>query len=445
MEIRSYGFSTAGRRPENEDAYLHKVFKRSRGCLHAVVAICDGMGGQSGGSIASRLAIDEIDKAVKSPPLNNKAIRSWITHTTESIQKRLIAYCVTHPELSDMGTTLVLAAVSEESVWIANIGDSRAYQIDELSTTQLTVDHTAIQDGIDRGIYTLENVSSSAELRSLATALVRNLGEGGNSQPDIIEIPLSYSQVYLLCSDGLVGSMVNPLVFDHDMENHIFGTTDLETATDNLISIAYQRGSTDNITIVLIEIGNLPRRSILLPDETDIDVMRSRDFTTVIPAKRRLKRRSNTFLILNLIVAVILIAAIVIVIDRENIFPQREPANDMLATESPVSADTGTDGILISKTESTHDEEPDRVDGAELSSAVKPSEADNLNSVESAQDTIVFKLGDAWPGSTNVILLVTRIPIGTSNLSDAQWELQLIVRMGDKEYQSNIEKINTTE
>ena len=185
MKVRCYGAGTTGRRSENQDSFIVELFKESEGCLKAIAAVCDGMGGQQGGQTASRLAIEEIRKRIETPPKEDGCVKAWIMESIESIQNRLISHSANLPELSGMGTTLVMGLVSDSSIWIANVGDSRAYKLNSDGVEQLTVDHTAVQDAINRGLYKVEDVKKDLTLRQMTSALLRNLGDGGDSTVDI--------------------------------------------------------------------------------------------------------------------------------------------------------------------------------------------------------------------------------------------------------------------
>jgi protein phosphatase len=277
MKVRCHGASTTGRRTENQDAFFFDSFKESGGCLKAIAAVCDGMGGQQGGQTASRLAIEEIRKRTETPPEDDRRVEAWIMESIESIQNRLVGHSADRPELSGMGTTLVMGLVSDSSIWIANVGDSRAYRVDGDGAKQLTVDHTAVQDAITRGLYKIEDVKNDQTLMQMTSALLRNLGEGGDPTVDIYKFPLISGEAFLFCSDGLSGNLVEPLILEEDIEKHVRGTPDLRRAVNNLISAAYQHGSTDNITTVLLEVGVLRRSEDMVSMETDVEALRQQE------------------------------------------------------------------------------------------------------------------------------------------------------------------------
>lgn len=289
MKIHCNGASTTGRRTENQDAFFSEIFKEPGGCLRAIAAICDGMGGQQGGQTASRLAIEEIRKRTETPPEDDGRVEAWIMESIKSIQNRLVRHSADRPELSGMGTTLVIGLISDSSIWIANVGDSRAYRVDGDGAKQLTVDHTAVQDAINRGLYKIEDVKKDQTLKQMTSALLRNLGDGGDPTVDIYKFTLISGEAFLFCSDGLSGNLVEPLILEEDIERHVRGTPDLKGAVNNLISTAYQHGSTDNITAVLLEVGVLKRFEDMVSIEPDVEILRQQE----IKQREKIIRRQH--------------------------------------------------------------------------------------------------------------------------------------------------------
>jgi len=312
LEIVSYGKSTTGRRHKNEDSFFVKAFKHPKGCLKAIAAVSDGMGGQMGGRTASRLAKEEISKFLQSPPLKNDTVKGWIIKAVDSIQNRLVSYGADRPELSGMGTTLAMVVTSDVSVWVAHVGDSRAYKINTKIVKQLTIDHSAIQEAIDRKLYTIEDVQKNKALRNMASALLHNLGEGGDPKVDIAEFPLISGEVFLVCTDGLTGSLASTLVTKEEIKKQICGTKDIETAVNNLISIAYQKGSTDNITAIILETDTLKRSDVLVAIEPEVEVLLNKDIHQREKIERSREQTKSYRRMLPVLVSLLLLLCIAI-------------------------------------------------------------------------------------------------------------------------------------
>ena len=152
-----------------------------------------------------------------------------------------------------------------------------AYRVDGDGAKQLTVDHTAVQDAINRGLYKIEDVKKDQTLKQMTSALLRNLGDGGDPTVDIYKFPLISGEAFLFSSDGLSGNLVEPLILEEDIGRHVRGTPDLEGAVNNLISTAYQHGSTDNITTVLLEVGVLKRSEDRVSIEPNVEILRKQE------------------------------------------------------------------------------------------------------------------------------------------------------------------------
>jgi protein phosphatase len=143
-----------------------------------------------------------------------------------------------------MGTTIVSAIVSGDSATVLNVGDSRAYHISNGSITQVTRDHSVVEDMVRRGDITREE-SKTHPNKNLIT---RALGTVPEVECDFFSVPLSSDDNLLLCSDGL-----SNVVSDQEMLYEVQNAESLEFACEKLLSIAISRGAPDNITIVLFK------------------------------------------------------------------------------------------------------------------------------------------------------------------------------------------------
>ena len=147
------------------------------------------------------------------------------------------------PDLEGMGTTLVVATICQNVLYVANIGDSRLYLLrDDLE--QVTRDHSLVEEMVARG--KLERGSEA--YRNQKNIITRAVGISTNVEPDIFEIPLQECDVFLMCSDGLTNMV------DDETISKILKTTDtLEEQTENLINQANENGGKDNIAVLLVE------------------------------------------------------------------------------------------------------------------------------------------------------------------------------------------------
>ncbi len=253
-----YGKSDIGLvRENNEDCY--GIYEIEDAVL---LVVCDGMGGENCGEIASALTLESFSSAVRAmcrPKtigghllLSEKDAYLILSNAAEKANSTVIAYGAAHPESAGMGTTLVAALVTDggRSISWLNVGDSRFYTVDGYDILQVSKDHSYIQYLVDTGEITSEEAKTSKE-RNLIT---RAVGIREDVEPDIDTFPLSASEVLdthiLLCSDGLSGVVSEEKCYAiiRDM------TLTVKEKVERLIETAKENGSTDNITAVLIDL-----------------------------------------------------------------------------------------------------------------------------------------------------------------------------------------------
>lgn len=243
--MQSWGLTDVGCvRKQNQDAF--HIRKLSHDALLCVV--CDGMGGAKSGNVASTLAVDVFVQEV---------CRSWAPSMdwdkTDQVLKsavRLANFTVfdqacQFPEFSGMGTTLVAALIRGNRVSIVNVGDSRAYLVNDEGIRQLTVDHSIVQMMVDRGELTRE-MARTYPGKNLIT---RAIGTENLILADIFRYTVSKGDNLLLCSDGLSNMMD-----DQEILFEVVYGEDRSDCCERLLEIAKLRGSPDNVTSVLVSI-----------------------------------------------------------------------------------------------------------------------------------------------------------------------------------------------
>lgn len=236
------------KRLRNEDSV--GAAKISRGSADndlsvGIYVIADGVGGEEDGDKASRMAVETVMAAMLS--------KIGIRHTEEEYRKRLeSATLLAHRQIrihreQDRGTltTLVCALIVDETVYIANVGDSRAYVLQGNHLRQITTDHTVAQSLLESGALTAEQVQGHYYNNVLSQAL-------GASQPvkaDVYTEHLQVNDYLLLCSDGLYNA-----ISEEDMLRIITESEDTQTASKQLIKAANDAGGPDNISVVLVQL-----------------------------------------------------------------------------------------------------------------------------------------------------------------------------------------------
>lgn len=205
-----------------------------------LLAVADGLGGHVGGEVASRMAIVAIDELIRSK-MGNGNIQDTIQAAMNKANKKICQFSKENPAYTGMGTTLIMAAVTQNRALIANIGDSRAYLIGNDSIKQITKDHSLVQELVDKSVITKTEAFNHPQ-RNIVT---RILGKGTEVTPDYYEEDLS-GKLLLLCSDGL-----SDMLQSHEILNTIIASTNLDEACTNLINMANERGGKDNISVIL--------------------------------------------------------------------------------------------------------------------------------------------------------------------------------------------------
>jgi protein phosphatase len=232
-------------RENNEDAIDVKQLPEFTLCL-----VADGMGGQAAGEIASKRATDVIVRELKKSMTQvveteevKKAIRKAVVQANDEI----IAMGALDRDLRNMGTTIVLATWRKgDEVFIAGVGDSRAYLIRGNKIEQLTVDHSLAQALVEAKTISAEEARGHRFKNVLWKYLgTKEVGEG----PEVKVLPLHAGDRFLLCTDGLSGPVSDDQVLQCIREH-----PDVQKCADALGQLALDLGSRDNVSCIVIEV-----------------------------------------------------------------------------------------------------------------------------------------------------------------------------------------------
>ncbi len=220
-----------------------------------IFVVCDGMGGQAAGEVASKIAVDTVlayfqkqDKGSTSEVLGRGFAEvseraNGLANAIQLANKAIRAASTTETGSAGMGCTIVAVRIEENLFSIAHVGDSRIYLIRGGAIQQLTTDHSLVMEQVRRGMITLEE----AEHFEMQNVIVRALGSEDSVEPDLADLNLEEHDTLLLCSDGL-----SRYVKDSAMLETISNLESLEGACDSLIEAAKSGGSDDNITCLLL-------------------------------------------------------------------------------------------------------------------------------------------------------------------------------------------------
>ncbi|HSX37539.1 MAG TPA: protein phosphatase 2C domain-containing protein [Chlamydiales bacterium] len=241
MRLRSFGLSDIGlTRAENEDVWaaLPDI---------GFFALADGMGGHKGGAVAANEAIDFLIASISAIEYaNSKELIIQVRQAIEKANRWIYQMSLRSTKLSGMGTTLCCLIWTDDFVAYAHIGDSRVYRLRERKLELLTQDHSLFTKWLATGKLA-QQCETPFPYKHVIT---RALGTGNKVKPEIAIAPHETSDLYFLSSDGL-----HDVLSLQEMEDTINQSNSLENSCKNLINLAKFKGSSDNITLVMIQSG----------------------------------------------------------------------------------------------------------------------------------------------------------------------------------------------
>jgi serine/threonine protein phosphatase PrpC len=246
--LRFVGLTDTGKvREHNEDTI---AFDADIGLL----VLADGMGGYNAGEVASGIAVKTIVNLVREQvelqDLNVQDRESGLSRPTIILRdaihranKIIYQTARTQPQCEGMGTTVVAALFFDNRITIAHVGDSRMYRQRSDKLEQVTMDHSLLQELVDRGFYSAEEAQRAAN----KNYVTRALGVEPNVDVEIQESAVQKGDAYILCSDGL-----SDMVEDEDIHLTINTFSDnLDTVAKQLIQLANDNGGRDNVSVVM--------------------------------------------------------------------------------------------------------------------------------------------------------------------------------------------------
>lgn len=238
--IRSYAMTDIGRtRVVNQD-YVFSC-QEPVGNLPNLFIVADGMGGHQAGDFASSYSVkkflESVSLSLQKHP--HKIFQDAIRYAN----KELIEKSRANPELKGMGTTMVALSIVGDKAYVANVGDSRLYLLEEEELTQITVDHSLVQEMIRIGELTKE----TARIHPDKNIITRAVGAGKDINVDFFEFSITENSTILMCSDGL-----SNMVEDDQIALLLKSAKTPEKIGKKLIETANRNGGKDNIAVIVI-------------------------------------------------------------------------------------------------------------------------------------------------------------------------------------------------
>ena len=241
--IKAYAKSDIGKHREiNQDAYY---ISEPLDTIQLFV-LADGMGGYTGGEIASTLAIQSaksyIENNFKQIEKNKESILKLLSSSIEYANMVVYEKSKQVPELSGMGTTFEICIIYNNRAFIGHIGDSRIYRIRKDFMRKLTQDHSYVQKLVKEGTITSEQAVHHPQKNMLMKAL----GCSAFVEPDLMIRNFMKDDILIMATDGLTNLVSKEIIFEEAKKN-------IDIATRELVSIANDNGGLDNITVVIIK------------------------------------------------------------------------------------------------------------------------------------------------------------------------------------------------
>lgn len=239
LRLEWFGLSDTGMvRDHNEDSFFC-AGKEDTGLF----LVADGMGGHDSGEVASRIAVETVCRCVREAAEKEndpiELIRRSVLEANEAVVSE------GSKNGSNMGTTLGVALVAESRAYIASVGDSRAYWIENGSISQITEDHSLVAKLVAAGKLKKEEARNHPK----SNLLYRTIGADKNVTVDTFDLDLRKGGCLLLCTDGLWGEVI-----DEDIHRACIAEKDTRAACARLIRMANENGGKDNITAVMVRV-----------------------------------------------------------------------------------------------------------------------------------------------------------------------------------------------
>jgi len=238
--MQYYGMSNKGKVRGNNEDFFHIPENEND---YKLFIVADGMGGENAGEVASALAVSEAVVCFRDGIKNENDIPLLLRRAVNASNKLVYNTAKSSSEYDNMGTTLVCAYFDSNTVFVANVGDSRCYKLSNGVFKQISIDHSFVQEMLDKGLIT-EGEAKNHPNKNLIT---RAIGVDRFVNADIFNEPWEKGDMLLLASDGLSGMLQKS-----EIEDIVKGCSDCRDGVKKLIKAANAAGGKDNITAILI-------------------------------------------------------------------------------------------------------------------------------------------------------------------------------------------------
>lgn len=240
--MKFYAITDIGRKRELNEDYIY-TSGQPIGALPNLFIVADGMGGHKAGDYASMHTVDRFVEVIRELG-EEHGVQDAINEAVTAANAYIYQRSRENSNLSGMGTTLVLASCIGNEAIVANIGDSRLYLVNDDAMTQITRDHSLVEEMVTLGGIDREMARNHPD----KNIITRAVGVKEKVAADFFEVDLTKGDKLLLCSDGLTNMLRDEEIYQIIQENK-----ELEQAAKALVDAANENGGRDNIAVVLVE------------------------------------------------------------------------------------------------------------------------------------------------------------------------------------------------
>jgi serine/threonine protein phosphatase PrpC len=211
-----------------------------------IFIVADGMGGHAAGEVASEMAVEIVQRELAPVrTLDGDDVVQLVASALKRANRAIHDRTLTEVDKQGMGTTVSALVLSGARYLIGQVGDSRVYLLRDGRMTQLTKDHSYVQEQVDAGFLTPEQ----ARYHPYSNVITRCVGAGNDVEPDIYRGEARAGDLYLVASDGLTG-----MVDDRRLAQLLSSRAEPERKVQSLIAEANGRGGLDNITAIIVQV-----------------------------------------------------------------------------------------------------------------------------------------------------------------------------------------------
>ncbi len=240
--MKAFAITDVGQTRELNQDYVF-ASEEPIGTLPNLFVVADGMGGHKAGDVAARFAVETLVRCIEAETVEDNPLK-LLQSAIKTANEQLYEMAQNNEALTGMGTTIVAAVLKADTLYVANVGDSRLYLVGR-EIVQITRDHSLVEEMVRRG----EIKQEEARNHPNKNIITRAMGTGRKVVADCFEESLE-GRIVLLCSDGLTN-----MLEDEDIKIIIDQAGSLEQAGVALIDAANENGGMDNITVILVDAG----------------------------------------------------------------------------------------------------------------------------------------------------------------------------------------------